>query len=103
MKLEPNVTYFVESNNDDTVLLAMDAKTGKGTVEWFDTSRDRFFNAVKVEETPDAFRFETATGKYALRKLTIDLYNERVAAKVDGHPVFPDTEAVQRFYQHFSR
>jgi len=103
MKLEPNVTYFVESDADDTVLIAMDAKVRNGGVEWFDSSRDRAFKAVKVEETSDAFRFETATAKYALRKLTIELYNKRVAGKVDGHPAFLDTESVQRFYAKFPR
>lgn len=103
MKLEPNVAYFVESDRDDTVLLALDAKTKPGAIEWFDTSRDRGFLVSKLEETKDALRFESEGRKYALRKLTLELYQRRVMAKVDGGPTFLDTDAVQRFYRAFPR
>lgn len=103
MKLESGVTYLVESDRDDTVLLALDAKASPMGIEWFDTSRDRAFHPTKVEETKDAFRFETAEARYALRKLTVELYRQRVMGKVDGSPSFPDTESLQRFYQRFPR
>jgi len=103
MKLEPNVAYYVESDADDTVLLALDAKLRKDAVEWFDTSRDRMFKSVRVTEQDDAVEVETPNAKYTLRKLTIELYNRKVAGKVDGHPSFADTESVQRFYRAFPR
>jgi hypothetical protein len=103
MSLEKDVTYLVESDHDDTVLLALDAKVqGKG-VEWFDTNRDRGFMARKVEKTTDGLRFETGEAKYALRKLTLELYNRKVLMNVDGRRMFHSTEALQQFYRHYPR
>lgn len=103
MKLETGVTYYVESDRDDTVLLAMDAKARAGVVEWFDTSRDRMFKPLSVEETNDSFSFTTKDARYTLRRLTVEIYDRKVMGKVDGHPKFFDTEAVQRFYRSFPR
>lgn len=103
MRLENGVTYLVESDHDPTVLLAMDAKVSGKAIEWFDTVRDRAFEPLKVEDAGEELRFQTPEAKYAMRKLTIELYRSRVAAKVDGHPNFPDTESVQRFYRQFPR
>ncbi len=103
MKLENGVTYLVESDHDRTVLLAMDAKQSGKAIEWFDTCRDRAFEAVKVEDVGEELRFQTPDARYAMRKLTIELYRSRVAAQVDGHPNFADTESVQRFYRQFPR
>lgn len=103
MKLEPGVTYYVESEADDSVLLALDAKLGKGAVEWFDTTRDRYFKTLSLEDAGDELRFETERGRYVMRKLTAELYRQKVAGRVDGHPKFTDTEALQQFYRRFPR
>lgn len=103
MMLENDVTYLVESDRDDSVLLAMDAKRSGPVIEWFDTVRDRMFEPLRVEDAGEELRFQTEGARYALRKLTVELYNAKVAAKVDGHPVFGDTDAVQRFYRHYPR
>lgn len=103
MRLEPGVTYYVESDRDDTVLLALDAKQSRYGIEWFDTVRDRLFLPVKLEETADTLSFSTGGARYTLQKLTLELYQHKVGPKVDGHRVFADTESVQRFYQQFPR
>lgn len=103
MKLQDNTTYLVESDGDDTVLLAMDAKVRDGWVEWFDTVRDRAFQPEQLEPTPDGVRFQAHGRKYALRKLTAELYNARVAGKVTGSRSFRDTDALQSYYRQFPR
>lgn len=103
-KLEKDVVYLVESDRDETVLLAMDAQLKERAIEWFDTVRDRAFVPVtKVEAVGEEVRFQTPEAKYAMRKLTKELYEAKVAAKVDGHPRFATTDAVQRFYRQFPR
>ncbi|MFO0726234.1 MAG: hypothetical protein U1E65_20790 [Myxococcota bacterium] len=104
MNLEPGVTYYVESDADDTVLLALDVKRTAHGIEWFDTVRDRVFRPLELEDTAEALKFRTAAGPtYTLRKLTAELYTKRVAGKVDGHRAFVDTEALQRFYRQYPR
>lgn len=103
MKLEPGVAYYVESDRDDTVLVALDAKQSRHGIEWFDTVRDRLFAPLNLEETADALSFSTAQARYTLRKLTLELYQQKVGPKVDGRRVFADTESVQRFYQQYPR
>ena len=103
MKLEQNTAYYVESDLDDTVLIAIDAKTDGRAVEWFDTCRDRAFLTRETEETEDSFRFRTERACYELKRLTLEIYNSRVVGRVDGHPWFPSTEALQQFYRDFPR
>ena len=46
MKLEDQTVYYIESDNDDTVLIGMDAKKTDELVEWFDTVHDRAFEPI---------------------------------------------------------
>lgn len=102
MKLQPDTVYFVESPEDDTVLLAMDAKLGE-YVEWFDSVRDRCFDVQDVEEDDDLLTVKTERATYGFRTLTVELYNERVIGMVSGHPSFGTTAEVQRFYRDYPR
>jgi hypothetical protein len=103
MPLLPDTAYFVESSEDSSVMLALDAKLHDGLVEWFDTSRDRAFEVKSFEDLPDGLRVVTERASYQLRRLTIEIYEAHVRDQVTGHRPFSSTEAVQEFYRHFPR
>jgi len=103
MKLEPDTIYLVESPEDDTVLLALDAKLQDGLVEWFDTSRDRAFEVVSTEDTEESLRVQTEATTYTFRRLTLDLYKLSVASKVVGQQIFGSTAELQAHYRNFVR
>ena len=68
-----------------------------------DTVRDRAFEPQAYTEADDSIRFETERARYELKKLTVELYYDRVIDKVDGHPTFGSTDEVQQFYREFPR
>jgi hypothetical protein len=103
MSLRGDQTYFVESPNDDTVLLAIDVRLDEGQVEWFDTVRDRAFPVRACRETRDGVFVVTDHTEFRFRPLTLELYNERVIAQVTGHRSFGSTEELQRYYADFPR
>ena len=103
MPLRKDTIYFVDSAEDGSVMLALDAKLHDGLVEWFDTSRDRAFEVKSVEELPDGVLAVTERATYRLRVLTLELYEAHVRDNVTGHRSFASTEAVQDFYQRYPR
>ncbi len=103
MKLCPDTTYLVESTEDDSVLLALDLKFDGALVEWFDTSRDRAFEAVTSEQTEDSLIGQTDASTYTFRSLNLDLYKIKVVDKVIGSPRFNSTAELQAYYRAFVR
>ncbi len=103
MKLEPDTIYFVESPEDDSVMLAMDANLGDELVEWFDTVRDRAFPYRTVDPGDGALKVQTENATYTFRLLTVELYNDRVSAHVVGGRPFATTDELQSFYRDFPR
>lgn len=103
MALEPDTVYLVESSEDGSVMLALDAKIHDGLVEWFDTARDRAFELRAVQDEPDGVSVETERARYRLRRLTLELYERHVRDEVTGHPAFSSTETLQDFYRAFPR
>lgn len=97
------VPYFVESDGDDTVLIALDPKLNGRYVEWFDTLRDRMFEVVKMNDDGDAVTVDTPRAAYTFKPLTLELYDRFVKRVVDGQPAFYSTEQVRSFYQGFPR
>ena len=103
MKLEPDTTYYVQSEEDETVMLAMDARLHDGLVEWFDTVRDRCFEVKSTEVGEGSLTVHTEGPSYRIRILTLDIYNDRVAGNVVGSRSFSSTEDLQQFYRDFPR
>ena len=68
------VPYFVESDSDPTVLLAIDPAVSGDHVGWFDTVRDRLFRVVSSHESQGVLTFVTANATYELRPITLELY-----------------------------
>lgn len=103
MALHPDTVYLVDSPEDASVMLALDAKVHDGIIEWFDTARDRAFELEEVVDEPDGVRAQTERARYRLRRLTLELYEQHVKDLVTGHPHFASTESLQAFYRAFPR
>jgi hypothetical protein len=78
--------YFVESPEDQTVLVAIDAfyVPRSQTIHWFDTVKERIKKVNEIIEIgPEKLVFRDETGTtYAFQKLTLEIFNERVKAKM---------------------
>lgn len=103
MTFAQDTIYFVESPQDDSVMLAMDAQLGEELVEWFDTVRDRAFPHIAYEYVDETLKVETEDATYYFRPLTVEIYNEKVAANVVGGRPFSSTDELQAYYRDFPR
>jgi hypothetical protein len=103
MPLDPNTIYLVESDEEPSVLIAIDAKIERRYVGWFDTVRDRLFKVEAVEDEGEIVRVKSPRGTFRFRPLTIELYDEKVRARVTGRPRFGSTAEVQRYYRALPR
>ncbi|MBI4815583.1 MAG: hypothetical protein HY791_04975 [Deltaproteobacteria bacterium] len=103
MSLKKGLTYLVESPEDSSVLLALDARVHDGLIDWFDTVRDRAFPIKSSKDQPDGLEVVTERATYRFKRLTKDLYDSTVVAKVTGSRPFATTEELQEFYRKFSR
>jgi hypothetical protein len=98
--------YHVTSDLDPAVLLAIatrksEALNGHPVFAWSDTIRWR---AVEVQQfdarTEQRIEFTSVRGaRYVFIPLTLDRYVTHVQAKVEGHPRFASTDALQAFYE----
>jgi hypothetical protein len=96
--LDPNEVYFVESAEDPSALLALDAKIDGPYVAWFDTSRDRGQRITAQRLDGSALVFETERGTYRFEPLTLERYRTDVRPKVELSPDFGSVEALKTFY-----
>jgi hypothetical protein len=100
-RLDPELTYLVESAEDRHALLALWPRLDPDHVSWFDTSHDRGAKVHATRVEGDAVVVETPRAVYRFRVLTAALYDERVRARVQGAPRLSSDEAVQAFYRDF--
>ena len=101
--LDPDITYLVESDEDPTVLLALEARISDNGAEWFDSVRDRCVAVQGLDVKPGVVVVTGERAVYRFRPLTLELYNERVAAHVAGHPSFGSDAELNDFYRRFPR
>lgn len=83
--LDGNKIYYVESANDPSVLLALDARLGNdGTLWWFDTRKERIMKIGRItEDTAEKFAFEReGGGEYVFVPLTLKRYEESVRSRL---------------------
>jgi hypothetical protein len=95
---DPEELYLVTSEEDSTVLLALDAKCHGDLVEWFDTYRDRAKPALAVEKQGAVITVKSEGATYRFEPLTKALYDARVKEQVELSPDFENTGDLKRFY-----
>jgi hypothetical protein len=103
MKIDSDTTYLVQSEQDDSVLLALDLKCSDGMVEWFDSARDRAFEILSKDEEEHMLCVRTDASEYRFRRLSLDAYRAHVQDKVVGQPHFNSTDEVQAYYRAYVR
>lgn len=100
-RLDPELVYLVESEEDSRALLALWPELGPDHLGWFDTSHDRGAKVRASRVDGDAVVVETERATYRFRVLTAALYDARVRGRVQGAPRLSSDEAVQAFYRDF--
>lgn len=96
--------YFVTSDKDDTVLLAMDIKINEkdNSVVWFDSVKDRVMTIKNIMDyDPLHFVFERdgdMGGTYTFIPLTLDIYNENVKNKILSRKEFESEQEMTRAF-----
>jgi hypothetical protein len=103
LNLEPDLIYLVQSPDDDSVLLAMDAKINNDLIEWFDSSRDRAFEITGMKSEDDCLIVQTEDTSYTFRELSLELYQQKVVDKVIGSLKFTSTDELQDYYRNYVR
>ena len=90
MEKLPNRAYYVFSDQDDTVLVALDVKFDNKRTGWFDTIKERIMTIEKIiDSDPQRFIFKRAPteggGIYTFVPMTLEIYKE----KVKKHMIIP--------------
>jgi hypothetical protein len=103
MELLSEALYLVQSEQDDTVLLAMDLNCSEELVEWFDSSRDRAFEVVSIKQSDEILIVQTDAAEYRFRYMSLDAYRAHAQDKLVGQPLFKSTPELQAYYRNFVR
>lgn len=94
----PYPVYYVESPNDDTVLIGLDVKVLREkknnkestTVSWHDTNHYRHMEALNTISYENRFAFkrrqEEGGSTYYFVPMTLNIYNSKVKKLVAGSP-----------------
>ena len=101
--LDPDITYLVESDEDPTVLLAIEARITENGAEWFDSVRDRCVGVEGIEAKPGLVIVNGERATYRFRPLTLALYNQHVISHVAGNPSFGNDGELNDFYRRYPR
>jgi hypothetical protein len=79
---QENGIYFVESAEDNSVLIAIDPSYSQenNTVQWFDTKKARLKKVANIMEiSPEKITFQDSEGStYSFQTMTFELFNEKV-------------------------
>ena len=90
MEKLPKPVYYIESPNDDTVLVGIDVTIEHNVqnngniskVSWYDTSRERSMLASETNQKDDNFEFkrieQEGGGEYSFTPMNLDIYNDKV-------------------------
>ena len=93
--------YYIESSNDDTVLVGIDVKVlpledGNSVVTWFDTIKDRAMTATEIRDEDSFFAFKRADEEggqfYYFQPMTLDIYKDKVKDKLSNGGDFNDVK-----------
>jgi len=81
-----DTVYFVSSDKDATVLLAMDIKINDGYISWFDTVKERMMKIKSTKDIDgDSFVFKRDDGnssEYHFTPITLEIYNNKVGDRL---------------------
>ena len=106
----PRLVYYVESPNDDTVLVGInviithDKMLGKDifVVRWYDTSHERVMTMSEIWRRGNQFAFKRIEreggGLYYFAPMNLEIYNEKVKKRlIAGADFKSEEEMVNEF------
>ena len=106
----PRKVYYVESSDDNTVLVGMDITLEKESfqgndivlVSWFDTVRDRMMKAADIKLEGDVFSFrrleKDGGGVYYFTPMTLQIYNDKVKKRLLAGGEFTSEEEMEKAF-----
>jgi len=93
----PEKIYYIESNQDQTVLWGMNVSINGNFIKWFDGTKERVMKVKsKMQNIDGSFSFEREDGDigtvYNLSKMTLSIYNEKVKQELSSPEEFSSEE-----------
>lgn len=101
--MDPAIVYFVESQDDPTVLLAISPEYRDGYMCFMDTLRPRMIAGTLRSFAARAADFEALEGpRYRFSVLTLARYDTEVRPRVEAAPAFASEAEMHAYYlAHF--
>lgn len=108
LKRFPQPLYYVESSDDDTVLVAIEPYirvcNRQPCIIWFDTCKERAMNAGRMLVKNGCFYFERvdegSEATYRLTPMTLDIYHKKVMPHLVGGREYRNMEdLIQAFLE----
>lgn len=108
----PEPVYYIESSDDNTVLVGMDVTAesnpdGTTTVTWYDTTRERVMTADETRNEDGYFAFKRIDEEggqfYKFTPMNLDTYNEKVKSELIGGKDFDSKEALTEAFDKTRR
>ena len=103
----PMPVYYVESSDDDSVLVGINVAIkhnddDTAVVSWFDTAHERAMVADEIRQGDDYFAFKRSDSEggqmYKFTPMNLDIYNEKVKSElIAGKEFSSDEEMIQAF------
>lgn len=99
VELDRSLLYLVESEQDPTVLLALEPHYEDGYMCWLDTVRPRMIEGELVRSDAQSATFQGEDGaRYDFRPLTLREYDAHIREGVEGSPSFQSDAELHAFY-----
>jgi len=91
--------YFVDSSEDDTVLIAIDPRytPENNAVQWFDTVKARLKKVANfMEVSPEKIIFQDEDGAiYNFESMNLEIFNEKVKDQIRGAKDYKTQEEME--------
>ena len=98
----PGRVYYISSNQDATVLLALDVTIEGGYVCWFDTIKERIMEIARIaDQNTSHFVFKRLDwgDTYTFMPLTLKIYSEKIKQRILVPQDFPDEESMLQAFE----
>lgn len=104
MEKLPKPVYYIESSNDDTVLVGINVtinhdRMGEqevSKISWYDTSHERIMTASEIRQKDDFFAFkridQEGGGFYYFSPMNLEIYNNKVKQRLVAGSDFTNNE-----------
>jgi len=89
--------YLVQSDKDDTVLIAIKPSIRARYISWFDGTRDRMFRVASLNQIENLLALSSDEANYFFLPLTYSLYEEFVKPRLISAPPIHSQEELTQY------